>query len=342
MADQLPQQPNQTPPAPPSGQQAVVSPVSTSGPSPEVLSQIQGLMDFAPLDDLPEEPLAETPAAAQPAVPQQQVPPPPPKVTQAQIQRALDVGITPEEAQTYSPEQLDRTIGVLERGLAKVLLAQRGGDQPKPPEPEQPQAPVAEEEFKLGLDPNQYDQNVISAFNGIVNHFQKKLKAIEEKFGVVEPLVPQVQSMVQAQQEQQIQQYFNEFDAGIAALGEDYQDLFGKDRAERQANPALMENAKKVYEHVRILHAGYTQNKMQPPGTRELVALANQMLHANHAAEKAKAKATAKVQEQLRGQNGQFIQRPSEVRQPGSASDAHASTLATIADIMRRDRNGTY
>jgi hypothetical protein len=82
---------------------------------------------------------------------------------------------------------------------------------------------VEEDLFDLGLDPKEYDDEIIEAFQKIVNRYDEKIKTLTES---ISPALSAVESMSEAQAEQQKTAIVTRFDEELNKM-KDMENLFG-------------------------------------------------------------------------------------------------------------------
>ncbi len=263
-----------------------------------------------------------------------------PTVTQAQIERARNVGISPEEAAAFDPEVLERTITIVDRNLRLIANRQK----PAEPAPAPPSTPEPPAEFSFSLDETMYDPAIVKVLRDMNEHYKGKMKTIEEKFGKdISEMTPKLQAvdqMVKSQKDQAAAQFRDQFDGWIGGLGEEFHEVLGKDAIGKIApdSPVRAERSK-VLQEMDALAVGYKGTGRPVPSDKELFDKAVKLLYGDRAAEKAKSTAAARVAQQLRDQRGQFVQRPSEIHSP-DVQDSRSAGIAELRDIMRRDSNG--
>ena len=117
------------------------------------------------------------------------------------------------------------------------------------------------EKFKVELDPDVYDPEIITTINGINEHYSKQFEAMQGQ-------------LVQAQgalNRQQALQFEQQFDGYIDGLGDGYKDVLGEGRgAEMDKTSETFKNRVKLLDEMETIAAGCSRTGKQVPPYNEL------------------------------------------------------------------------
>lgn len=233
-----------------------------------------------------------------PAPQQQAEPKIDPGYTSELLQRAKEVGFSAKDALgAQSPEKLEKVVSTIEARL-------KGDDSPS----QQPSAGDAApgftgEDFKVTLDPELHDADVVDQFKSLRDHFQGQMDSVVAQLNSASGAV---QSMQQSHQQRLQGEMVQRFDDRIGALGDEYESVLGKGRVgDIGADSDEMKNRNKLYTRMSTLAGEYQRNN-QPIPTEE--KLFNESL-ASVFTEQSKSLARKKVVGAVRKTGGQIIGR---------------------------------
>lgn len=212
----------------------------------------------------------ETEAKALP--PTEPAPPETPAHSPRLVSMAHRLGITAEQIQSLSPEDLEQRIDY-EHAQQQAYLAGRFDSQPSSPGAAPPPSVPAEEEITLdfGKDPETGRPYTEADFDpGLVHAFKQIERSRRDETRRLEAELAQYR---QSEQHRHVQTAQQQADSGFADLGEAYADLFGKQTSD-QLSPSSPEYQR------RVAVLSYLQHNPQIQGTlRERVAAAGKLLY---------------------------------------------------------------
>ena len=161
---------------------------------------------------------------------------------------AIKAGMSVSEAKSFGTDEL------LTTALAAIA---RASSTTKPTKASAAVAETPVADFELNLDPDLYEEEVINAFKGMKDHFQKQLKAMQAQ---TDSVLDELQTQRQQDSERRI-------DGMFTALGGDWQDVFGD--GPTTALRKTSEHAKnraKVTDHMAMVEAGAKALGKDVPG----------------------------------------------------------------------------
>jgi len=164
------------------------------------------------------------------------------------LARAEKMGFTKYEAQSFSnAEDLKRTLDILDgAGDAKP-----GGEKDSEKEPE----------FKIDLNPDEYDEKVINTFEGLNKFHTDRYSALETKLNQVLEAVGNDQAAAADVR----------FESMIEGLGDDFTETLGKGPGHSlDQKGTQFENRVKLHEEIVRIAAGYAALGQQVPTEKEL------------------------------------------------------------------------
>ena len=256
-----------------------------------------------------------------------------PTIDDATLARAQQLGLSREESLAYgSPENLNRTIGIMERNY-RMLLDGREQRQATPPQPAPaPPAPPPVDEWAIPFKAEDgYDPALIAFLDKTV----AKIKSLEASQGKIEPVVQQVTQTIH---QQSVDEQTRSIDRLFAAK-EEYKDVLGEgDHKTIQANPTAFAARQKVADTMAII-----QNVNQSRGITESpdVVLDKALVIAFGVREKKVANPTPGngVAEKLRNQQGQFIAQPSHRNaMDNGQKNGRETSVENVTAILNRMR----
>lgn len=288
---------------------------------------------------------------------------PPPAATSGQPTSSGDVVFPPEllrqvglsaeeaKAQFQSPVELERAVAMADRMLIRSVQppqptppqgavpgqppGQRPGQQPgQAPAPQTPEQAVlaAVEKFKLNLDPNTYEKDVVDTFTGLNDHVHGVLTQQQQE---IHTLREALKTVVQYQMSDTEARYYREFDETVNSLPEAYRETFGQGTIHdlERGSPAFGNRAK-LDSAVLALQTARRQRGEPPLPLREAVQRAVR-------AEFPQQHDTTirnQVSQQVKGRQRQFTQRPTG-RRPGPAGGNPEQSAVSAVENFMRDRN---
>lgn len=192
-----------------------------------------------------EEPkVADTPAAGQ--------------VDEQLLADAELVGYTRAEAMSMAPQALEKSIRV---ALRNAALAKRDAVE------RMAEIPTAAE-FKIDLDPNEYDEKVIGTFQKMKEHYDKQLSDLRNTTMYAAQHAQEVEQQTRARFEQE---FTSKFDTDLAALKLD--DVFGQgsiSELSASKNDTAFQNRLRVIEHMEMDAERYLRRGERPPTQDQL------------------------------------------------------------------------
>jgi len=162
--------------------------------------------------------------------------------------------VTKYEAQSFSnAEDLKRTLDILEG-----VEAEAGGEDKKKTGKEDSQK---EPEFKIDLNPDEYDEKVIKTFEGLNKFHTDRYSALETKLNQVLEAVGNDQAAAADVR----------FESMIEGLGDDFTETLGKGPGHSlDQKGTQFENRVKLHEEIVRIAAGYAALGQQVPTEKEL------------------------------------------------------------------------
>lgn len=202
------------------------------------------------------------------------------------------VGFTREEAESMTPQALEKSIRV---ALRNVAMAKRDAVERMVQEPEL-------EEFKIDLDPAEYDEKVIATFQKMKEHYDKQLADVNERTRYAATHAQQVEQQARRRFEQE---FTSKFDADVAAIG--LEDVLGKGTvSEIRGNDTAFKNRLRVLEHMEMDAARYLNRGDQPPDQDVLFKRAIHAEFGDRLIQKQQQELSSKVEKRA----GQILPKP--------------------------------
>jgi len=171
------------------------------------------------------------------------------------LARAEEMGFTKYEAQSFSnAEDLKRTLDILDGAWD----AKPGGDKEEKAGEKDSQK---EPEFKVDLNPDEYDEKVIKTFEDLNKFHTDRYAGLEAKLNQVLEAVGNEQAAAADVR----------FESMIEGLGEDFTDTLGKGPGHTlDRKGAQFENRIKLHEEIVRIAAGYAALNQRVPTEKEL------------------------------------------------------------------------
>lgn len=160
-------------------------------------------------------------------------------------------------------EQLEKAVTHFDRLLTQ--RARDGWSKPeqaeKPAEKTQP-ASLSRFDFKeleKVLPKDQYDENILKAFQALDGHYASQMEALAQRFPEVQSLQEKVSLFDQFLQQQEQRQYEQKLDGFFDGLGEEWGELFGKGPLSAMKNPKAARERVKFSEELAAIQFGDSQ-----------------------------------------------------------------------------------
>ncbi|OHB56128.1 MAG: hypothetical protein A2Y07_01255 [Planctomycetes bacterium GWF2_50_10] len=227
--------------------------------------------------------------------------------------RGEKAGLTRDELQEFgSPQAAEKALTLLEKRGAPAPAAGKtqqadGGDATKP----------AFEKFKITLDPEVFDPEILETVNGMNEHYAKQFELV----------MGQLTDARQSLSKQQALQFEAQFDSWIGQLGDGYKDVLGEGNgADMDKAGDQFKNRVKVLDEMEAIAAGYSRLGKEVPAYNELF---NKALGAVF-----KDKQKEIVRKELSSKLGkrQIIARPSQRR--GGNVDPEAAARSYVKQFL--------
>lgn len=203
------------------------------------------------------------------------------------------LGIDEEHLADFtSREELDRALrlldhGAMEAGRKALSKADEGKKLAEHEEEPKKPAPKADDEgYKVGLDPETYDEEVVKEFSKLHDHLETRLEA---RFARLEA----------AEQQRVADAVESQFDAIVDSL--DHTDLFGKAGKESKTQ---LENRQKLFDSQEVYQAGLRSLGREGRLDKALVTRVLQMEFADHLSKQQRKALTRKITGQSESRQG--------------------------------------
>jgi len=173
-------------------------------------------------------------------------PPAPAKLDAGLVAKAAALGISKEDAQLYgTDERLQKAVDSLQGRIAQAV---QDAKKPKP------------EPFKVKLSKDDYDENVVNAFEEMNTFYQKQLDELRTE-------VRQMKGDGEKDRDAQEQVAFvGWFDKKVESLGRNYEALLGKGNADAlDGKSEHFLNRQSVSKRMNWLEAGYEEDNQPVP-----------------------------------------------------------------------------
>lgn len=218
----------------------------------------------------------------------------------ALLGRATQAGLSEVEARSFeTPERLQTALSVLDRQAAAFARQAQappdaGGNGAAQETAGQDSGP---EEFKLDLNEEDYEPEVLTAFGTMtaeINRLRTELHGVRQE---------------SSSREQR--DFENRFDTMLGGLGDEFKPLIGDGPTASlgAADPTLQARIA-IADEMMAMSAGYAQLGRPAPSDAELVQRAARAVLGDQVTQQATSSATRKVSGQLRDRSGKFVQRP--------------------------------
>lgn len=214
-----------------------------------------------------------------------------PQISDFALTQAIQAGFTIEEARAFGSDKL------LHSAIDKVIRAQEKQTKTETPIQEEQQEDILA--LLPELDPEQYEPEVIKAFDAVKDVIKKQQE-------VIQGLVANSKQESISRQQAAMNELESWFDKQVCSLGEDFEDVLGKGNYS-SLDRSSPQRAKRdeIANQAAILIAGYQKTGQQPP-PREEVFHAAAKLVLGEEFQKVKEK---KISAELEKRSKQHIQR---------------------------------
>lgn len=237
------------------------------------------------------------------------------------------------QALTINPDLQDRAAkaGLSETDIAEFgdekslraavkLLESRGATAPKTKEAKEgepeTEAAANDEEFKVELDPEKFDENAITVVNTLV--------------GEINNLRKQIRGISTSNSQREAQEFEGFFDGEVNALGAEYEGTFGKGlRHEIDQKSAAFQNRSKLWTAMGTLAAGLQARGEKMPPHKELFKQALRLAFGDKAGEVERKKISSTLQKR----KGQFVNKPTS-RDTRDARSTEQQVVDKVAEKM--------
>lgn len=237
-------------------------------------------------------------------------------ISEELLVRAIESGMTVSEAKGFSPESLEKTLNLLEKR--------------KTPEDKVPE--VKEEEFKLNINEDDYDEatnKVFKAMEAEQNRLRKEIAKLTAKQEEVDG------GLKTQSREQKQQAFFNAFDKTLDSLPEAESALFGKGTGESLGKETEQyKNRIALLEEIDIIAGGYVGKGMAVPEVQVLVDKAKKSIFADKLKEIAIKELTDKVDKRTKN----FLLRPSSSQTETAKKDPRSAAVEEISNMVKEFR----
>lgn len=215
------------------------------------------------------------------------------------LERAQKAGLSDEDIADFGDEKALRR--------AVKLIEGRGDSQPKADEKMPAEDQQKDEDFKLGLSPEELEQidpvlvRSMQTMEGVINRLQSTVKGLKSE-----------------RDQQEFREFEGWFDRQLGELGDEYVGVFGKGtRAELKQETQEFQNRAKVWKAMSTIVAGIAGRKEKMPSREELFEQALHMALGSKVAEIT----TKRIGNSVSKRGKQFLNRPTardsrDVRDP--------------------------
>jgi len=203
---------------------------------------------------------------------------------------------------------------------AKDEAGQRG---PAPADPppvarEKPGDANAAEPFKLELNAEMHDPQVVKAFDDLNNHWKGKYEAAEAS----------IQMLTNAVQKHDTRQFESDFDALVGGLGDEYQGLLGKGRTSGlDENSIAYQNRMRVAEQIDTLARGIlAKNPQADPRLERVFPVAINAILGDKLKNEVKTQTRQDLASRIKKRGKQIVSEPTSRDHITGGSPTHRAT----------------
>jgi len=234
--------------------------------------------------------------------------------------RAAKFGLLADDVKGFSKEQLEKVVQTLEKSAA-VRPVNQAESQPEPEVGNQDKKTSGQgdsaAEYKVGLDPNEYEEALINEFNTLHSYYRQAIDDVKRQ---VQEIRYVIQGHVQKMAEER-------FDHMIASLDEGYHEILGKGKSRLlDVKSPEYQNRLKLSEAMNALASGYANMAKPVPPEEELFDMALSMVFGKEQGEKSVNKA-------LKRREAMIINKP--VERKGKPADPVARAVASVTEKLR-------
>jgi len=228
-----------------------------------------------------------------------------PAIDPGAVAHATSLGYSAEQAEAlHQAGMLDTVLINADIRIADIGRQQEAAPALQEPEPEPPQP------YQVTLDEAEFDPALKEALQGVSNEYHAREQAQAEQ---ITALRAELDGIIGHFDEQATAAYTAEFDAGIAELGEDYEDVFGKgSAADIQRGTPEHTNRTRVWNEIDAGVIGRERTGQPPIPFKEAQMRVVRALFPD----KGKQAVRRNIANQLRDQQGRFSGRPSQREMP--------------------------
>lgn len=253
--------------------------------------------------------------------------------------KAKELGYTEEQlagvADNDSLRQLVEQEANRQRQQAAWQQQQQWAQQPQFPQQPQPQQFPQQQfqlppQYKPGLDPNAFEQPVIDEFGRLYDHNRQLLGAVYQHFnGRLEQIQQANQSLMAQQQAHAQERLDSYFDAGIAALGESFEQFLGKgDVNDLDRSSLMFAERQKLYQKMLTMSGGASPAQMSRGQVKNLVKDAAYAMYGPNIKSLAKKDVAASVKKR----QGAMLARSNS--NPSTTHNGRDKAIETIRKFM--------
>lgn len=225
--------------------------------------------------------------------------------------RALEAGFTKEEIAEVGNNVL----------LAKLLLKMAPA---APAAPAEAKKVATDPEFKIDLDPKEYDEKIVQTLKDMQAHYDKKIEALSKEHAEnFSSVTQQRQAEAAAAEEKAV-------DSAFAGMAELKQFVGSKPMSEIPKNSIAFKNRREIYSEAVAIKRGYeATGKPVPPLEKLLRTAAHAVL-----GDKTKTIATEQVRQQVTERRSQAIARPTMRQGQGSTASPEQRARAAAQAFL--------
>lgn len=239
------------------------------------------------------------------------------------LQRGETCGLSKDDLTALGQDRAEQMFAAFDRRLLATPAGQPAAQPVVEPKPATA-AEVAKKPFELTLDPDEVGEPVVNAFKGLQSQFNEQLTALQKERTADREQIQSLNSMMEIQA----------FDGHIAAMGDQWSDVFGKG-----ATLDLDENSKEFKERGKFLQQAFAlrdayANRFQQHLPRaELFKRAHNALYGDEI----KKRQLADLNGKMKARAAQHTERPGKQERPPAAPREQAEN--TWKSGMRKIRN---
>ncbi|MEW6439249.1 MAG: hypothetical protein AB1508_19025 [Pseudomonadota bacterium] len=254
------------------------------------------------------------------------------------VAELAELGVSKETAQAMNPKQRHEIITAFDRRLLSGSLRPGAPGNGKSAAPEPAPAPAASaplaspaaqppSEFRLDLDEELVDPNIVKPLRSLHEHHNRALATFKEQTAqVLKAVIEHIQALGNSIAEK-------EFDEALQGLDDE---LFGTERtADLSPQAPAFQNRSQLRDTMMQLVENLKAVGIKPPPRRDLLRRAYYIQFADRAVARAENKVRNELRQQLRDQQGRFVSRPSHRDEPALPRDERAVAIQNLRERMR-------